>query len=88
MSLFQCEECGCVENTACCDYWWNKAEGLPLVCSACSKGQSDEYQKRGEWHGTFKRTFLPKGMFRTAQNGNLEHIETGEQDYRKYEVAG
>ncbi|HBN6266181.1 TPA: DUF4406 domain-containing protein [Vibrio parahaemolyticus] len=20
MSLFQCEECGCVENTACCSY--------------------------------------------------------------------
>lgn len=86
MSLFQCEECGCVENTACCDYWWNKAEGLPLVCSACSKEPSDKYQERGKWHGRFERVFLPKGMFRTALNGNLEHIETGDQDYRKYAV--
>ena len=26
------------------------------------------------------------GMFRTNKVGNLEHIETGEEDYRKYEI--
>jgi hypothetical protein len=25
-------------------------------------------------------------MFRTAKNGNLEHVETGDQDYHKYSV--
>lgn len=86
MSLFQCEDCGCVENTACCDYWWNKSEGLPLVCSACSKEPSDKYQERGRWHGRFPRTFLPLGMFQTARNGNLEHKETKDQDYSKYAI--
>jgi len=27
---------------------------------------------------------LPMGMFKTAQNGNLEHKETGEQDIAPY----
>jgi hypothetical protein len=31
--------------------------------------------------------FLPLGMFRTARNGNLEHVETGDQDFRKYAVT-
>ena len=43
MSLFQCEKCGCVENTACCDYRVNN-----LVCSACSTAPSDKYQVRGK----------------------------------------
>ena len=58
------------------------------LCSACGPthyidGNPTGY---GKWHGRFAQTFLPKGMFKTARNGNLEHIETGEQDYYKYEV--
>ena len=59
------------------------------LCSACgpTKYKSGEDTKLGEWHGKFERVFLPMGTFRTAQNGNLEHIETGEQDYRKYLIT-
>lgn len=99
MSLFQCDNCGCVENTA------TAAQSYPEVfahlfdwagidekksmklCYACGPILYTDKTSTGygsKWHNRFERTFLPKGMFRTARNGNLEHIETGEQDYSKY----
>lgn len=58
------------------------------VCSACgptkySCGKPTEF---GVWHDRFKRTFLPLGMFKTNSVGNLEHIETGDEKYGKYEI--
>lgn len=100
MSLFQCENCGCCENTAlssqgfalheCFD--WTGLEALEgkRLCSACGPAKySDGTPTRygGKWHGKFARVFLPKGMFRTARNGNLEHVENGDQDFRKYAAA-
>jgi len=100
MSLFQCQNCGCCENTACasqgfvvmadCFDWAGMEEkrGMAL-CSACgptryADGKPTRY---GKWHEKFARAFLPKGMFKTARNGNLEHKETGEQNYRQYEIT-
>ncbi|TCD20943.1 hypothetical protein E0D81_09020 [Lelliottia amnigena] len=98
MSLFQCENCGCCENTALSSqgfngffeklYDWSYAperKGMKL-CSACgpvkySDGDETEY---GDWHGKFDRTYLPKGMFFTNRVGNLEHKETGSDDFRMY----
>lgn len=81
MSLFQCYECGCRENTATCNFWsnmdgqdgrWRGVVSKPwMLCSACDP-------KIGEWHGEFERAFLPKGEFRTNAQGNLEHIATGQ----------
>ena len=99
MSLFQCENYGCVENTAVSAqgfkfiteiFDWTGIEHLKgkRICSACgptkySSGNPTEY---GEWHGRFKRTYLPKGMFKTNKVGNLEHIETGSENYAEYEI--
>ncbi|TCW07090.1 hypothetical protein EDF73_113152 [Raoultella sp. BIGb0138] len=98
MSLFQCENCGCCENTALSfqgfrpikeEFDWSYAperEGM-LLCSACGPTHlcdGDPTPCGGKWHGQFPRVFLPKGMFKTASNGNLEHIWTGDQDYTKY----
>ena len=101
MSLFQCQHCGCCENTALASQGCNgyaeaffdwagleECKGKKL-CSVCaptkySEGEPTEF---GVWHGRFPRVFLPLGMFRTAQNGNLEHVETGDQDFRKYAVT-
>ena len=97
MSLFQCESCGCVENTALShqgfsyeeNFDWTGMEhvrGLRL-CSACGPStlaDGEPARKGGQWHGQFPRTYLPKGKFRTADNGNLEHIETGDQDFDKW----
>lgn len=98
MSLFQCENCGCCENTALssqgfigifADFFdWSYAperKGMKL-CSACGPvkyrdGKQSEY---GRWHGKFDRVFLPKGEFFTNKVGNLEHKETGVDDFRAY----
>ena len=51
MSLFQCYECGCRENTALCNFWerstgnWRGAPSPPwMLCSACDPAIS-------KWHG-------------------------------------
>jgi hypothetical protein len=51
MSLFVCEECGCIENTATSRFWF-RGEGKAL-CSGCDP------QAKG-WHGLFpQRQFDP-----------------------------
>jgi hypothetical protein len=100
MSLFQCDVCGCCDNTALAlcrypfpqDFDWTGIEDRKekALCSACAPakygdGTPTEF---GKWHGQFARTFLPLGMFKTNRVGNLAHIETGDEDYRKYAVAG
>ena len=100
MSLFQCENCGCVENTALALqgtkgveelFDWTRIEerrGM-MLCRACAPTHYAQgvLTGMGSWHNQFKRIYLPMGMFKTARNGNLEHIETGEQDYKKYAIA-
>lgn len=101
MSLYQCEHCGCCENTALGHYWgvgvhddWFDWTGLEerkgkRLCSACSPAKfSDGAQADGgAWHGRFERVFLPKGEFKTNQRGNLEHIESGSEDFRKFAIS-
>jgi len=47
MSLFVCEKCGCVENTAVCGYNWRKKDD-PKLCSECDPCF-------GEWHNCFTK---------------------------------
>lgn len=100
MSLFQCERCGCCENTALAAqgfrymrayFDWDGIEDRKgkLLCSACGPtlyrdGNTTGY---GVWHDKFERVFLPMGLFKTNQKGNLEHISTGSEDFRKYAKA-
>ncbi len=49
MSLYVCDHCGTVDNTALGDYWlrvhpWTGYEPLPPRCTRCATG---------EWHGKF-----------------------------------
>lgn len=81
MSLFQCQECGCCENTALSHWAYNKY-CLKLdkeLCSACDPSIA-------KWHGEFDRVFLPKGQFKTNNSGNLEHIATGREDFRSFAI--
>jgi hypothetical protein len=48
MPLFNCSDCGVVENTALGAFWWNRRKGIPVQCSQCATG---------EWHGKFDRAF-------------------------------
>ena len=100
MSLFQCQHCGCCENTALSAqgfHWFAKnfdweyapdRKGMTL-CSACgpTKWRDGTPTVYGEWHNRFPRVFLPMGMFKTNDVGNLEHIETGSEDYRQYALS-
>ena len=95
MSLFQCEKCGCAESTAFAPrkmaaylFDWSAApedEGK-LLCSACAPARYSDKKKNhyGRWHDRFIRWYLPLGMFKTNRVGDLEHIETGDTDYKKY----
>lgn len=98
MSLFQCENCGCVENTALSaqgfkwladSFDWQYAserKGM-LLCSACGPTHyrdGTRAREYGKWHNVFPRVFLPKGKFKTNGAGNLEHVETGSDDYHQY----
>lgn len=97
MSLFQCENCGSVENTALSaqgfapmrhlfDWSYNMGlEGMRL-CSACGPTtyRDGSPTKYGVWHKVFPRTYLPVGLFVTNQRGNLAHKDTGDEDYRPF----
>ena len=100
MSLFQCENCGCAENTALAmqgfkgiEDWflWDTIEerkGM-FLCSACGPilDEDGEPSGFGLWHGEFDRVFLPLGEFKTNRDGNLEHIKTKSIDFRKFMIT-
>lgn len=46
MSVYICEKCGCIENTALGGYWRNVANKEPPMCSECNTGK---------WHGEFEK---------------------------------
>lgn len=89
MSLFQCQHCGCKENTAlacqgCNEFAetffdWTGFEDRrgKKLCSACAPTKYDDGTPSclGKWHGQFERVFLPMGMYRTNRVGNLERID-------------
>jgi len=68
VSLFVCEECGCVENTA-LGHWWSRNETVwpeeyrRALCSehgppTYPSGQSTKF---GEWHGRFPQEMAETG---------------------------
>jgi hypothetical protein len=48
MSFFRCSNCGCVEDTALCNYWAARIRDTPTLCSGCDC-------KIDKWHGQFPR---------------------------------
>lgn len=100
MSIYQCDECGCAENTALGWYHCrNKSERMlgaefkngTKLCSACSPSSfadGSNYSKGGEWHNEFIRTFLPHDTCFTNRGGNLEHKESGLIGVELYEKYG
>jgi hypothetical protein len=102
MSLFQCENCGCLENTACAAqgfkpevlarcFDWTDIEHLrgKLLCSVCgpTKYRGGAPTEFGKWHNQFRRIMLPIGQFKTNSVGNLEHIYSGSTNLADYEIS-
>ena len=91
MPLFQCECCGCIENTATANqgfkgrlfeqpYDWSYAperKGKKL-CSACGPGfyRDGKPTRFGVWHNQFKRQYLPLGEYEICPLGNIRHATT------------
>ena len=48
MSIFICSKCGCIENTAVSNYWYDKMKKQQALCSECDP-------KIGKWHGKFPK---------------------------------
>jgi hypothetical protein len=90
MSLFQCQRCGCKENTALacqgCDGYaetffdWTGFEDRKgkKLCSVCAPTKYKDGLPTGfgKWHGAFERKFFPLGSMRTDKEGNLEPVAT------------
>lgn len=81
MSIYQCEECGCAENTALGWYWYTPHDDPKYnnrhLCSACGPEKFSDGSRNedcGKWHGIFERTFYPKGSMITNREGNLVPI--------------
>lgn len=61
MPLFQCSNCGCIENTALSDYWWRtECEKLPALCSECESGK---------WHGEFAKKSAVELRYNIGEDG-------------------
>jgi len=60
MPLFVCEECGCVDNTACGGTFWDvlSARSGKVLCCEC---------RFGRWHNRFSK--------RTASQSEVEQIK-------------
>ena len=100
MSLFQCEHCGCCENTAltsgylsinhdCFDWTGMEDREGKRLCSACNPAKFSDgtvSRKGGKWHGQFDRVFLPMGEFHTNREGNLQHTKTKSTDFRSFAI--
>lgn len=99
MSIFQCDECGCADNTA--TGWYNSKNSKRIcpveilgkaLCCVCAptKYKSGELIKKfnNTWHNKFKRHFLPMNSFFINSVGNLEHIDTGLVGNELYDKFG
>jgi hypothetical protein len=58
MSLFRCEGCGCVENTALSHFHLIRGvKGKPALCSECDPDI-------GRWHGVFPKQDADEAGYR------------------------
>jgi hypothetical protein len=60
---------------------WRYAPELKgkMICSDCGPRHYRDGKPTnfGQWHGEFKKVYLPMGEFITNSAGNLEHKESG-----------
>ena len=62
MSVFRCDQCGCVENTATSGFWFRQRSG-PALCSECDPAI-------GEWHGLFPKRDADELGYRRRMDGS------------------
>jgi hypothetical protein len=80
MSLFKCEACGCIENTALCHYnirLFDEREDQRALCSECDPAI-------GKWHGVFPKK--PVAGYKLASDGFLYHSNEIKTDNFKWRM--
>ena len=67
MSLFVCDKCHCIENTALGRYWSRNLEGVrergKALCSECAPitfKSGEKTPKGGKWHNRFPKEKFDK----------------------------
>lgn len=86
MSLYQCDNCGCVENTALGWYHCRDCKRLTpkeylgkalcCVCGPTKYPNGEPIEDMGKWHGRFERKFYPIGSLYTDHQGNVRDKKT------------
>lgn len=77
MSLYQCEKCGVIENTACGWYHYTRNAGPEFegvkLCSECGPAVFNNGSPTGlgNWHGRFEKRYFPVGTMETDEQGNI-----------------
>lgn len=95
MALFQCDECGCVENTAHGQCRRRNSKNLVIskdlgryLCSADTHPtfpSGANNPKGGRWHNYFRRDFLEIGKWKMDPDGyGLIHKETGVTNWQDH----
>jgi len=64
MSIFACDECTVVENTACCNYHWRKIKKQSLLCSLCDPDIL-------KWHDKFERRLVADTDYEVVPSDGL-----------------
>ena len=74
MPLFECDKCGCIENTACTTHYWGCSDKL---CSECDTGK---------WHDRFEKQSA-KGLYVDNQ-GFLWSQRDVDRERNSYDIVG
>ena len=81
MSIFRCEKCGAIENTAMSNYWEQRypfggGEQKPKLCCECDP-------EIGKWHGCF-----PKESAKGLMLGEDGFLYDKEQKVKHTKIVG
>jgi predicted nucleic-acid-binding Zn-ribbon protein len=88
MSLYQCDKCGCVENTSLGFFHCRNMDDLypeevigKKLCSECGPTHYKSGQIEadyGKWHGKFPKRIFPLNSLYTDKEGNIRHKHNDE----------
>lgn len=68
MSIYICEKCGAIDNTALGGYWHNCRKNEPKMCSECNTGK---------WHGEFPKRYWNDEIYGVEKLLEMESKKDG-----------